>query len=149
MKVEMPLTWVVVADASRARFLHFKGHVSGLEEIHDMVNPEARLKSQDLVTDKHGTTSDRKGVGTPQMGDNAEAAHQVERAFANEVAKELGRMARDSGVKALHLIAPPRFLGDLRKQLDKNTSTLVKNEINKDISALSLDEIKAHLDRVA
>ena len=147
MKVDMPLTWVVVADASRARFLHFKGHVSGLEEIHDMVNPEGRLRNQDLVTDKHGTTSDRKGVGTPQMGDNAEAAHQVEKAFAQEVAKALGKMSREAGVKALHIAAPPRFLGDLRKSLDKNTNSLVKNEINKDISAMSLDEIKRQLDK--
>lgn len=149
MKVEMPLTWVVVADASRARFLNFKGHVSGLEEIHDMVNPEGRLKNQDLVSDRHGTTRDRKGVGTPQMAENAEAAHHVERAFAQEVARELGRMARESGVQSLTIAAPPRFLGELRRCLDKNTAALIKQEINKDISTASLDQIKHHLDRAA
>ncbi|MDQ2069096.1 host attachment protein [Natronospira bacteriovora] len=149
MKVEMPKTWVIVADASRARFLDFRGHVSGLEEIHDMVNPEGRMRNQDLVTDKHGTTNDRKGFASPQMGDNAEAAHQVERAFATEVARTLGKMASENAVQSLILVAPPRFLGELRQRLDKKTSALVKQELNKDISTLSPDEIKAHLDRVA
>lgn len=149
MKVAMPKTWVIVADASRARFFDFKGHVSGLQEIHDMANPEGRLKNQDLVTDKHGTTHDRKGVGSPQMGDNAEAAHQVERAFAVEVVRSLEKMIRESGVQAIILAAPPRFLGELRRNLDKTTAAMVKQEINKDISTLSPDEIKAHLDRAA
>lgn len=149
MKVEMPKTWVVVADASRARFLDFKGHVSGLEEIHDMANPEGRLKNQDLVTDKHGTTKDRKGVGTPQMGDNSEAAHQVEKAFAADVIRTLEKMIREAGVQSLILAAPPRFLGELRRQLDKATAAMVKQEINKDISTLRPDEIKIHLERAA
>ncbi|MEA5445577.1 host attachment protein [Gammaproteobacteria bacterium AB-CW1] len=149
MKVEMPLTWVVVADASRGRILHFKGHVSGLEEIHDLVNPEGRLRSRDLVSDKHGNTHDRKGVGSPQMGEHAEAAHQVEKAFANELGKTLGKLTREAGVEKLILAAPPRFLGDLRRSLDKQTASLVTQEINKDISTLSLDQIKTHLDRAA
>lgn len=149
MKVEMPLTWVIVADASRARFLKFKGHVSGLEEFHDLVNPEGRLKSKDLVTDRHGTANDRAGTGTPQMGENAEAAHHVERAFAGELGRELSKMTREAGVKSLILAAPPRFLGELRQSLDKTTAALVSQEINKDISRLTPDQIKTHLDRAA
>lgn len=149
MKVEMPLTWVIVADASRARFLKFKGHVSGLEEFHDLVNPKGRLKNKDLVTDRHGTTSNRKGTGTPQMGDNGEAAHQVERAFAHELGQELSRMTREAGVESLILAAPPRFLGELRRNLDKTTAALVHQEINKDISTLAPHEIKRHMERAA
>jgi protein required for attachment to host cells len=149
MHVEMPLTWIVVADAARARILHLIGHKSGLEEVHDMVNPEARLKGRDLVTDRHGSTHDRKGDGRPGMGENAEANSRIEKAFAKEVSGRLRELCLEHGVQSLVLAAPPKFLGELRRQMDRRTAALVRQTINKDLSLLSPREIKHHLDRAA
>jgi protein required for attachment to host cells len=149
MRVEMPLTWIVVADAARARILHLKGHKSGLEEVHDLVNPEARLKGRDLVTDRHGSTHKRMADGRPGMGDNGEVNHQVEKAFAREVAARLRELCRENGVESLVIAAAPRFLGELRRNLDRNTAGLIRQTVNKDLSRLSPEDIKAHLDRAA
>ncbi len=149
MKVEMPLTWVVVADASRARVLHFKGHVSGLEEIEDFVNPRGRLKARDLNSDKHGSRRKRQAESNPEMGVSEDITDQVDDDFARDLARQLESRCRDQGVEALILAAPPKFLGMLRRHLDAGTGKLIRQTINKDISTLSADQIKAHLDRAS
>ena len=149
MKISMPLTWVVVADASRARIMHFRGHVSGLEELEDFVNPEGRLKAQDLTTDRHGSRQKRRAEGRPEMGESDETTDKVDEDFARMLARELNQRCRDQGVEALILAAPPKFLGMLRRQLDEKTAGLVRQTINKDISRLTPERIKDHLDRAS
>jgi protein required for attachment to host cells len=43
----------------------------------------------------------------------------------------------------LHLIAPPKFLGQLRKELGKEVRKLVADELPKDLSWLSARDIQA------
>lgn len=149
MKVSMPLTWVVVADASRARIMHFKGHVSGLEEIEDFVHPEGRLKAQDLTSDRHGSRQKRRAEGRPEMGEHDEATVKVDEEFARLLGRELNQRCRDQGVESLILAAPPKFLGMLRRHLDEKTAGLVRQTVNKDISTLPPERIKDHLDRAS
>jgi hypothetical protein len=45
-------TWIVAADASRARVLQVMDR-NRLEEVENLLNPEGRLHGRDLVTDAH------------------------------------------------------------------------------------------------
>jgi len=50
-------TWIVRANASRARFFAEPAPAEKLQEIDDMVNDAARLKTAESETDRMGPTS--------------------------------------------------------------------------------------------
>ena len=45
------------------------------------------------------------------------------------------------------LVAPPKFLGALRKELDKEVGKLVKEELPKDLSWLNARELEAYFSK--
>ena len=45
------------------------------------------------------------------------------------------------------LVAPPKFLGALRKELDKEVEKLVVEELPKDLSWLNARELAAYFER--
>jgi protein required for attachment to host cells len=47
----MTTTWIIAADASRARILQVAGR-ERLVEVEDLVNPEGRLHNQEINTDE-------------------------------------------------------------------------------------------------
>jgi protein required for attachment to host cells len=60
----------------------------------------------------------------------------------------LGRLRKaglDGRLGRLHILAAPRFLGHLRRQLDEATRDLVKSETAKDLSRLDAGEIRTLL----
>lgn len=59
--VIMKSAWIVVADASRARFFSAELPASPLCEIETLSNPEARLHEGDLISDRGGRDRDSGG----------------------------------------------------------------------------------------
>ncbi len=53
----MDHTWIVVANASRARLFSRAGANGALDEIDDMVNAAVRLRTAETETDRLGPTS--------------------------------------------------------------------------------------------
>lgn len=126
-------TWILVADASRARIFSAEKSLSSLNEIRALTSPEARLHEGDLVTDKGGR--DRNpGVGA--HGFNIEDAHKQENAerFAAHVCQEL-EAARNSGeFRKLYVVAAPSFLGMLRRHQSNSLRQMVAGEVDKNLS---------------
>ena len=89
----MATTWIVAADASRARVLQVAGR-ERLDEVENLLNPEGRHRSDQLV-----------------------------------------------------LVAPPKFLGALRKELGKEVGKLVADEIPKDLSWFNERELEEYFSK--
>lgn len=53
----MDATWIVAANASRARFFAEPVPTEKLQEIGDMINDAARLKTSESETDRVGLAS--------------------------------------------------------------------------------------------
>jgi protein required for attachment to host cells len=143
-------TWVVVADASRARILEIpRRRRRELRELQDFVNPAARAHSRDLLADAHGRYYPKGGRGQPahaaEPGTDP-VGHEVE-LFAKRVADVLEKARIELRYGELCLIAPPQFLGLLRENLSKETLKLVRKEIPKDLSRLDAAEIRAYVRR--
>jgi protein required for attachment to host cells len=146
----MTTTWIVAGDSSRARILQVMGRHS-LEEIQDFVNPKGRLHERDLLADGHPRFDGHGGVGRPGSRSTGGPASDRQEMPAGEhetelFAKEIDRFLDQARIKKrydrLFVLAPPKFLGLLRKNLDKEVEKLVRDEIDKDLSwfdAASID----------
>lgn len=149
----MNATWIVSANAGRARLFSHMHSAANLEEVEDMVNTSARLRAADLETDDIGQRSASKSkhsVGAPTQPSGYEPDQSpVERQtelFARKIADYLLKAHQEGRFQQLNLVASPEFLGVLRKLLDPQLESAVTLEINKDYTQFSpaqlLEQIK-------
>ncbi|WP_019142134.1 host attachment protein [Noviherbaspirillum massiliense] len=136
----MDATWIVSANASRARFFSQEHASDSLEEFNDMINDPSRLRMlENTESDKRGPTSGTKSIHNtggatpnklyepPQTPDK----HSAE-LFARDIASYLLQEYQQGRFQQLSLVVSPQFLGMLRKLLDPRLESVVKLEINKD-----------------
>jgi protein required for attachment to host cells len=150
----MATTWIVAADASRARILQVMDREQRLSEIEDLYNPGGRLQEREMTSDAeprfsgHGGGAGQAGTRPGGPGSDREAKgavdHEVE-VFAKKIGEFLDKARTAHRYDRLHLIAPPRFLGQLRKELDKEVEKLVAQELPKDLSWLNARDLEAKL----
>lgn len=139
------VTWIVVAESSRARIYGSTATDGELVELADLVHPESRLHEQDLTADLPGRTHDRQGAGRHAMEDRTDVkVHEAEQ-FAQQIGLVLNTGYRDAHFQKLVLAAPPKFLGMLRKQLSNETLKIVTQEVDKNLLHESPESIKSYL----
>ncbi|MCC6532507.1 MAG: host attachment protein [Burkholderiales bacterium] len=149
----MDVTCIMAANAGRARFFSQLKRTDRLEEINDMVNTAARLRTAETETDalgQHSASKSRHSVGAPTQPSGYEpnqspAEHQTE-IFARNVAAYLLQGMHDGRFQRFALIASPEFLGVLRKLLDPKVMAAVSMEINKDYTQFNADQLRSHLE---
>jgi protein required for attachment to host cells len=135
----MAITWIVAADASRARILQV-ADPQRLVEIEAFVNPDARLQDRDVDTDARtrfpgGHTAD------PEIG----AVEHRNELFAKRVADYLDKARNDHRYERLVIVAAPKMLGQLRQELDKEVRKLVLDEVPKDLSWFNARDLQHSL----
>ena len=148
----MDATWIVSANAGRARIFSQAGSSSNLEEVEDMINSGARLRTSESESDKTGPTSATKsmhntGGPTPNKAyepHQTPVEHQTE-LFAKNIAEFLLKGQQQGRFSQLCLVASPQFLGVLRQQLNSNVTSAVSLEINKDYTQASPGELQEHI----
>jgi protein required for attachment to host cells len=141
----MATTWIVAADASRARILQVMDRERRLAEIDDLYNPGGRLNDRDMTSDAEPRFRGTDGPGSDREAKSA-VDHEVE-IFAKKLGDYLDKARTSHRYDRLHLVAPPRFLGQLRKELGKEVGKLVAEELPKDLSWLNARELEQKLFR--
>ncbi|HYX65780.1 MAG TPA: host attachment protein [Burkholderiales bacterium] len=136
----MATTWIVAADASRARILQVMDREQRLSEIEDLYNPAGRLNEREMTSDAEPRFHGSAGPGSDREAKGA-VEHEVEM-FAKRLGDYLDKARTSHRYDRLHLIAPPKFLGQLRKELDKEVGKLVAEELPKDLSWLDARELE-------
>lgn len=137
-------TWVVVADGTRARL--FNRHKNrSLEEFDVLLSPEHRLHEGDLVTDRDGRAFDSGGTSRHPMGNKNSTKDHEMTGFAKRLAGRLEEGRNAGELERLVLVAPPRFLGQLRAQLSGPAADLVALTIDKELTTLSAEKLEGHL----
>lgn len=148
----MEATWIVSANAGRARVFSQTNSSAALEEINDMVNEEVRLRAVETESDKIGplaATKSQHNVGAARPGSGYEPnqtpdEHQTE-LFARDVAGFLQKGHQEGRFSQLSLVASPEFLGLLRKLLDPKLASVVKLEINKDYTQFNAKQLREQI----
>ena len=138
----MATTWIVAADSSRARVLQVADPDGKLVEVEDLLNPEGRLNDRELTSDAHPRFRGTDGPGSDRQ-EMAAVEHHVE-LFAKRIGNYLEKARTDHRFESLVVVAPPKFLGALRKELGREVEKLVAREVPKDLSGLSARELEGY-----
>lgn len=120
-------TRVVVADGARARFFSTDSQMMELTEL-----PE--LGNGNHAAHRH------HGLGAPDSGHHIE-----EHKFAQEISAHLTTEANQHVFRDLVLVAPPRFLGELRDALSKQVATHVTATVPRDLVSAERHDLAKRL----
>jgi len=137
----MKLTWLVVADNSKARIFTVESRRGPIEEIESIVHAEARLHERNMTSDLPGRGIGKGGVGHAYQ-DETSPKEQENINFAKQIANELDVARKEGKFKQVMLVAAPGFLGNLRNQLSVQTKKLACFELAKNMSRLSAEKIR-------
>lgn len=138
-------TWVVAANRNKARFFEITDSGEPLKEFHTLVNPEVRVRNQDLVTDRPGAQVDGSGSGMHALAPGHDEKQHQTSLFAGQVADVIDGARKRNELHHFYLLAEPRFLGELRGKMDKQTLDLVRKSWDKDVVEGDPGRIQAYL----
>lgn len=137
----MTKTWVIAADSWRARMFRADSAAGKITEVRTLVNPEARLREGDLVTDTGGGGQALGGASRHIFSQPSEKEHQ-ENQFAREVAEEIDQLRREGQLDRVYIVAEPRFLGRLRENYSRELQKRVGVEVPRHVTAQSASRIR-------
>jgi protein required for attachment to host cells len=141
----MSTTWIVVANASQARLFANHGPRKGLALVQEMVHPESREKTGDLVSDRIGRYGSH---GTGQGGfvqPTDPKTHEAER-FAQEISRTLESGRAGNRFERLIVVASSPFLGLLNSKLSAQLRNMLSATIEKDYTHSSEKELVGQLE---
>jgi protein required for attachment to host cells len=126
--------WIIIADAAKARVFSVRGDRS-LELVEQRKHPLSRARTHDLGSAQPGRIRKGKGSQTRSAMEPRTDAHDVElNQFATEIADTLQTARLRGEYDELAIIAPPRFLGLLRKEIDPKTAACVRSFTASDLT---------------
>lgn len=138
-------TWIVAAEAARARIFLQPRPGAKLEELTDLVNPAARTKQGKLVSDKPGRTFDSKGAGRHAKSPKESLKKQEEDKFARDICERINAARGALEFDKLVLVAAPQFLGLLRQHLEPEAVHQVSREIHKNLVREDAETIRSQI----
>jgi protein required for attachment to host cells len=145
-------TYIVAADAGRARIFSVSRQSGELTEIADLLDPEVRVQDHDSLSDRRGHASHGPAPGATGIGHSFEPRQSHEEhaalAFARQVCEALDKARLAGEMKRLYLIAAPAFLGLLRKHMGGATQACVVQELASDLTRRHAADIRAALPTV-
>jgi len=141
----MSYAWILVADAARARIFSVDSPTAPLQPQEQLLSPEARLREQDLQSDRPGRSFDGVGAGRHTTDPSTSPKQQEAVRFAAEIMQHLERGRIDKAFDRLILVAEPHFLGLIRKTIEPGVEKMITLELDKDLSKLNRADIRGHL----
>lgn len=139
--------WVLVADGARARLLRRAARAGRLEVVWEDASADAREKASELTTDRPGRAFESAASGRRSaMAPRTDPKRHAKETFAARVAARVARELPETG--KLVLVAAPATLGELRTRLGPDLLHRVTHQIDKDLTAVTAEEVEAHLSAV-
>ena len=134
--------YILIADNGHAKV--FKGTLplTTLEIAYDHDHFEGKMKPSDVYADRPGRQP--SGAGGFHSFAGERSTHEDEH-FARELCKFLDAEARAGSFDSLLLMAPPRFLGELRKHLTRDCEHKLLDSMALDLAKATTPSILQHL----
>lgn len=122
-------SWVVVADAARARIFSLMDGELTPQDV--LTHPESQMHTGDLRTGGKGESIESHGAAARQADPQVSTMEKHAERFAKEIAEYL-RLARTKNYfERLIIVAAPQELGRMRDNLDSATAALLEKSIDK------------------
>ena len=152
---------MLVADEALARILRWPDEGDELRDVEALTDPSAHRKEADFQRDATGrragsapqgsrqnTPQHRlRGTATVTSSAGVDEQHLEAQGFARRVAQHLAGAWQQKRFDELRIVAAPRFLGLLRKELDPRVAATVTEELNKDLIHVDNGELTQRLFR--
>lgn len=142
----MRTTWIVIADGAKAQVYQYDGKNEPLEKVEGGTLSHVNKPSHELVTNKRGRVFQSADPSRSGMENPTDPHEHEKHVFAGEVADWLEE--RIGEYEQLILIAAPRVLGDLRRDLSDRVMAKVSAELDKDLTNVPVPELREHLQKV-
>jgi len=136
----MKTTWIVLANAARARIFEREVQSGRMVELLDLVHPQSREKTVELTSDREGHA--QKAHGDPGHAGTAFQPHTTPQqkehaAFAVEISRHLEVAATQGRCGDVALIASDPFLGELKAHLGDATRRVLSATVPRDFTTFT------------
>lgn len=141
----MSTTWILVANAARARLYENTGIGKGLKLVSEFDHPESRQKGSELVSDRAGfmqSSGNGHGARQPAIDPKQNEAEH----FALEIARTLEHGRGQNQYERLILVAGSPFMGTLKARLPEPVLGLMSDTIEKDYTSVNERELGSKLE---
>ncbi|MHA1600543.1 MAG: host attachment protein [Alphaproteobacteria bacterium] len=142
------MTWILIADGARARIVLNDGPGRGVRPGPDKDFEGMNAPSREIVSDKPGRSFDSAGQGRHSMEPHTDPHEHEQRTFHHRLAVYLDQAEKRGDFDRLVVVAPPKALGNLRRELTDATRAKVVGELNKDLTHVPIHDLAAHLGSV-
>ena len=139
-------TWILVADGGRAVLYSRTTHQPKLHQMESFDNVAGRMPDHLSQADQLGSSQRGHGMHGSSMTPVTDPKLHRQELFAKEVCALLHQ--RLTGYDELILIAAPRFLGELRKQLDEAVLAKTIAQFDKDLTHVTEHDLPEHLHKL-
>lgn len=141
--------WFLVCNRSGAKLFNTDDKFKTFTCVKEIANPEGRLKNRDIESDRPGASMGERGADYPVHGivNKGSAKLKVMRRFAGTLSRLLRKLRAEYALPKCVLVAEPRLLGELRKQLDEPTKRFLTGCLQEDLLPLEDRVLKEHLER--
>ena len=136
--------WLIIANASKARIFEGTSPMGELNEIFEIENESARLQEKDLVTHGAGRRHDDGPYGQKSAMERDPLDVETNN-FVREVVRFLEKHRNSGSFESMSIIAEPRVLGKLRKEMPTSLRALVIEEVSKNVADQGPEAAQEHL----
>lgn len=136
-------TWILIADAGRARVLENLGPGKRTHEIADLASSVDLPKTSDLVRDRQPRGHESTNPSRHAIDSRSDPHDRLEVDHLQAIAARLD--AHFESYDQLVVVAPPRALGTLRAAFTDRVKGSISAEIDKDLTKVPNHEIETHL----
>jgi protein required for attachment to host cells len=142
----MNKVWVLVCDAARGRLFEVHEGPSPWQLVESFSHELSRSKSSELATDHAGRSASKGGSVHHNALAPASTPKEVEQGhFVHTLARMLDREIRANHFRRWVLVAPPHFLGMIKKELTVELIDALQACVPKDLSRMNPFELSEHL----
>ena len=135
------LALVLVTDGRKTLFFRNHGYINQIDLRTEAHDERVDQSDGEMKTDAPGSTHQSNGSSRSSYEETD--FHQLEEdRWAKTAAEEVNKRALAHDFEALAIIAPPKTLGELRKQLHKEAARRVVCEIAKEMTGHPIPDIE-------
>ena len=141
----MDKTWILIADAHRARCFQRRPADQSLTELADFVHAVSRMGDEPRGSDISGDAGKghgRTGHAGTQFEPHTEAHAKERAAFAKQLAQYLNDGVATQRCNAIVLIATSPMLGELRPCLNSAAAKVLRRSVAADLTHYAGPELK-------
>jgi protein required for attachment to host cells len=140
-----PITWILVADGERAQ-MYMRQNIKSMIPVKSISKrPHFQEKLKPWVVPISGMEWQAESTDNYEIGNVKE---QIKFRFMRKIASQINIAYQNKSFERLALVAPPKLLGELKKQLDESVLKSVVAELPKDITHYQGRDLAVHLSQL-